>query len=175
MNQHLHSPTKLTEFARDFEDEETESILGRFVNKIQNVYNQSYNTVNEVANSSADGTSPAQVSKSSFYADESIDATGNANISYENSNSCINISSINVHSPNKTVNMHKNHDKCNSTTKIITIDESKNEMEEQVSRLPNESSEGRTMVNVLKRMSNLMATKNSVIFKKNKSYLNYSY
>ncbi|XP_049318083.1 putative 1-phosphatidylinositol 3-phosphate 5-kinase [Bactrocera dorsalis] len=161
MNQHLHSPTKLTEFARDFEDEETESILGRFVNKIQNVYNQSYNTVNEVANSGADGVSPVQVSKPCLYADENIDATGNASISHQNSNSSINTLSINTNSPNKTNNLNKNIDKCSSTIKNKTIDESKNETEEQVLGLRNESSEGRTMVNVLKRMSNLMATKNS--------------
>uniref|UniRef100_A0A034VB90 Putative 1-phosphatidylinositol 3-phosphate 5-kinase n=1 Tax=Bactrocera dorsalis TaxID=27457 RepID=A0A034VB90_BACDO len=160
MNQHLHSPTKLTEFARDFEDEETESILDRFVNKIQNVYNQSYNTVNEVANSGADGVSPVQVSKPCLYADENIDATGNASISHQNSNSSINTLSINTNSPNKTNNLNKNIDKCCSTIKNKTIDESKNETEEQVLGLRNESSEGRTMVNVLKRMSNLMATKN---------------
>ncbi|EDW35438.1 GL20634 [Drosophila persimilis] len=37
-HQHLHSPTKLTEFARNFEDK-PESLFGRVVNKIQNVYN----------------------------------------------------------------------------------------------------------------------------------------
>lgn len=47
MNRHLHSPTKLTEFARDFE-EEPETFFTKFVNKITNVYNTSYNTVNEL-------------------------------------------------------------------------------------------------------------------------------
>lgn len=165
MNQHLHSPTKLTEFARDFEDEETDSILGRFVNKIQNVYNQSYNTVNEVVNTGADGNALAQVSKSCFNADENIDAAGNPCISHESS-------------PNKTINLYKSNEKSSSTTtntKNIIIDKSKNETEKQLLGLPNEGNEGRTMVNVLKRMSNLMATKNSVIFKKCKIYLKYSY
>lgn len=143
MNQHLHSPTKLTEFARSFEDEETESILGRFVNKIQHVYNQSYNTVNEVANTGVDGNATAQVSKSYFYGDEKID----------------DISLKKAHSSNNTINLYKNSD--NTTTNKITVDESKTETVEQVLDLPNEISEGRTMVNVLKRISNLMATKNS--------------
>lgn len=47
MNRNLHSPTKLTEFARDF-DEEPETFLTKFVNKITNAYNSGYNTVNIV-------------------------------------------------------------------------------------------------------------------------------
>lgn len=45
MNRNLHSPTKLTEFARDF-DAEPETFLTKFVNKITNAYNSGYNTVN---------------------------------------------------------------------------------------------------------------------------------
>lgn len=47
MNRNLHSPTKLTEFARDF-DAEPETFLTKFVNKITNAYNSGYNTVNIV-------------------------------------------------------------------------------------------------------------------------------
>lgn len=47
MNRNLHSPTKLTEFARDF-DIEPDTFFARFVNKITNVYNSGYNTVNVV-------------------------------------------------------------------------------------------------------------------------------
>lgn len=47
MNRNLHSPTKLTEFARDF-DAEPETFLTKFVNKITNAYNSGYNTVNVV-------------------------------------------------------------------------------------------------------------------------------
>ena len=47
MNRHLHSPTKLTEFAREF-DEEPETLFTKFVNKLTNAYNTSYNTVNDL-------------------------------------------------------------------------------------------------------------------------------
>lgn len=45
INRNLHSPTKLTEFARDFENE-PETFLNKVVTKITNVYNSGYNTVN---------------------------------------------------------------------------------------------------------------------------------
>lgn len=45
MNRNLHSPTKLTEFARDF-DSEPETFFSKFVNKLTNAYNNGYNTVN---------------------------------------------------------------------------------------------------------------------------------
>lgn len=51
MNRNLHSPTKLTEFARDF-DVEPETIFTKFVNKISNAYNSGYNSVNEVQSTS---------------------------------------------------------------------------------------------------------------------------
>lgn len=47
MNHNLHSPTQLTEFAREF-DEEPETLFGKFVNRLTNVYNNSYNSVNDV-------------------------------------------------------------------------------------------------------------------------------
>lgn len=47
MNQHLHSPTQLTEFAREFE-EEPDTLFGKIVNRLTNVYNTSYNSVNDV-------------------------------------------------------------------------------------------------------------------------------
>lgn len=45
MHRNLHSPTKLTEFARDF-DVEPETFLTKFVNKLTNAYNSSYNSIN---------------------------------------------------------------------------------------------------------------------------------
>ncbi|XP_054736493.1 putative 1-phosphatidylinositol 3-phosphate 5-kinase isoform X1 [Anastrepha obliqua] len=163
MNQHLHSPTKLTEFARDFEDDEPESLLGRFVNKIQNVYNQSYNTVNEVATSVADGTVPAQVSKSVFYADRKIDPNSGISFLRDNFNSNVNIVTTNVQ-PTNTFNAPANKDTSASSstpTSSSTPDELNGDPGERIQDLPAEASEGRTMVNVLKRMSSLMATKNS--------------
>lgn len=51
MNRNLHSPTKLTEFARDF-DIEPDTFFAKFVNKITNVYNSGYNSVNVVPTTS---------------------------------------------------------------------------------------------------------------------------
>lgn len=45
INRNLHSPTKLTEFARDFENE-PDTFLNKVVQKITNAYNSSYNSVN---------------------------------------------------------------------------------------------------------------------------------
>lgn len=69
MNRNLHSPTKLTEFARDF-DVEPETFLTKFVNKITNAYNSGYNTVNVVPPQSivnisgSSSNSPSHVSRS---------------------------------------------------------------------------------------------------------------
>lgn len=45
MNRNLHSPTKMTEFAREF-DEEPVTYFSKFVNKLTSAYNNGYNTVN---------------------------------------------------------------------------------------------------------------------------------
>lgn len=69
MNRNLHSPTKLTEFARDF-DAEPETFLTKFVNKLTNAYNSGYNTVNvppqsNIVNVSGSSTnSPVHMSRS---------------------------------------------------------------------------------------------------------------
>ncbi|KAG4067595.1 hypothetical protein HA402_005367 [Bradysia odoriphaga] len=69
MNRNLHSPTKLTEFARDF-DAEPETFLTKFVNKLTNAYNSGYNTVNvpppgNIVNVSGSSTnSPVHLSRS---------------------------------------------------------------------------------------------------------------
>lgn len=52
MNRNLHSPTKLTEFARDF-DIEPDTLISKFVSKITNAYNSGYNTVNVIPTSSS--------------------------------------------------------------------------------------------------------------------------
>lgn len=44
-NRNLHSTKVLTEFARDFDDEEDSGILSQFVNKISNIVNTNYNTL----------------------------------------------------------------------------------------------------------------------------------
>lgn len=46
MHKNLHSPTKLTEFARDWEEEQDDTLIGKLVTKLTNAYNTGYNTVN---------------------------------------------------------------------------------------------------------------------------------
>ncbi|XP_017482911.1 PREDICTED: putative 1-phosphatidylinositol 3-phosphate 5-kinase [Rhagoletis zephyria] len=154
MNQHLHSPTKLTEFARDFEDGEPESLLDRFVNKIQNVYNQSYNTVNEVATTAGCSSASLQTSKSVFYDEHKTDADTRINSS-SNVNVTTRVQPTNAFNFTQKINASGN---SSTNTSGSTAEESKSEVGEHILDLP---SEGRTMVNVLKRISSLMATKNS--------------
>jgi len=88
-HQHLHSPSKLTEFARNFEDM-PESLFGRVVNKIQNVYNQSYNTVNDISSgsSSSSSSAPSQVvGKSQFFSESQAPVSEVAICSTEQTNS----------------------------------------------------------------------------------------
>lgn len=70
MNRNLHNTTKLTEFARDFDDE-PDSLLGKFVVKLTNAYNTGYNTVNVAPSNS---TIPSQSQQSTTY-DENSTAT----------------------------------------------------------------------------------------------------
>lgn len=150
-NQNLHSMTKLTEFARDFE-EEPETLFGRFVNKIQNAYNQSYNTVNDISsvNPPQSPTTPttSNATKSVFYAD--------ANVQRD-------VSSVTRGSSSSSINSNVlNQAKINSggESSLNTADDSSSI--EKVETLPMEGHEGRTMVNVLKRMRTMMASKNNV-------------
>ncbi|XP_055858683.1 putative 1-phosphatidylinositol 3-phosphate 5-kinase [Episyrphus balteatus] len=149
MNQHLHSPHKLTEFARDFE-EEPETLLSKFVSKIQNAYNASYNTVNDAptggspSGPSTPTTASKSTSHSTFYADvESISR---------------NSSSSSLSSANKAGNSQSNQDGSSSTT---TTEETTSESVEKADETHPEATEGRTMLNVLKRISNIVAAKNS--------------
>lgn len=130
MNRHLHSPTKLTEFARNF-DEEPETVFSKIVNKLQTAYNTGYNTVNDIPVPREDGSIPGpsvpiptlsgQISVSSSRSDSSslqcptgIDVASISNVSIESGNDNF------------------------------------------------QETEDRTMYNVLKRISNIVATKNNV-------------
>lgn len=153
MNQHLHSPHKLTEFARDFE-EEPETLLSKFVSKIQNAYNASYNTVNDVPTVSGTGTSSGpttptnsqkSTSQSTFYADVE-------SISRNSSSSSLSSAA------NKAGNSQTTQDGSGSAT---TTEETTSESTEKGNEKLPDATEGRTMLNVLKRISNIVAAKNS--------------
>lgn len=151
LNQNLHSMTKLTEFARDFE-EEPETLFGRFVNKIQNAYNQSYNTVNDLSSvnppQSPTSSTTSNTAKSVFYSDANLQAD-NSSITRGSSSSSINSNPL-------------YQTKMNSGGKTSPNAADDSSSVEKVDALPIEVHEGRTMVNVLKRMRTMMASKNNV-------------
>lgn len=150
-NQNLHSMTKLTEFARDFEDE-PETLFGRFVNKLQNAYNQSYNTVNDLSSvnpQSPTSTTTSNAAKSVFYADGPSQANNPTSITRDSSSSSVNSNSLRV---NKTTT--SGEETSSNATEDNAIEKS--------DTLRMEVHEGRTMVNVLKRMRTMMASKNNV-------------
>ncbi|XP_075148287.1 1-phosphatidylinositol 3-phosphate 5-kinase fab1 [Haematobia irritans] len=143
-NQNLHSMTKLTEFVRDFEDE-PDTLFGRFVNKIQNAYNQSYNTVNDLSSATQQSSS---ANKSVFYAD--IKNDNNSGITRDSSSSSVSSSAM------KSSVATSNAD---SESGSIVNEESNVNMKTDV--LPADANEGRSMINVLKRIRTMMASKNN--------------
>lgn len=155
VHQHLHSPSKLTEFARNFEDK-PESLFGRVVNKIQNVYNQSYNTVNDISS----GNSSVQVGKSMFYAEKkpSNAETENADVASEITHGSSS-SSLSTSRPQPPTTLRLSSNSTINTTS--TTEES--EANERVDELPSEANQnqGRTVSNVLKHISNIVASKNN--------------
>lgn len=147
--------TKLTEFARDFE-EEPETFFGRFVNKIHNAYNQSYNTVNDLSSVNPQSPTPSTTSnntKSVFYADVNVQPD-NINITRDSSSSSLNSNAIYQTKINVVGG-------GSGDTSSNTADDSSS-VGGKVDTLPMEAHEGRTMVNVLKRMRTMMASKNNV-------------
>uniref|UniRef100_A0A1I8PLT5 1-phosphatidylinositol-3-phosphate 5-kinase n=1 Tax=Stomoxys calcitrans TaxID=35570 RepID=A0A1I8PLT5_STOCA len=143
-NQNLHSMTKLTEFVRDFEDE-PETLFGRLVNKFQNAYNQSYNTVNDL--SSATQQSSSSANKSVFYAD--IKPEANSSMTRDSSSSSVSSSVMR----SSTANSNANSDSGSATNDDSNVNI-------KTEALPADASEGRSMINVLKRIRTMMASKN---------------
>lgn len=152
VHQHLHSPSKLTEFARNFEDK-PDTLFGRVVNKIQNVYNQSYNTVNDI--------SSTQVGKSMFYNDK---GASQAETVSQNSSSSSSSLSLTRPQPPNTLQLRTNTDaySTSSNSNTTTTVEHTDEANERVGQLPSEANQqGRTVSNVLKHISNIVASKNN--------------
>ncbi|TDG46399.1 hypothetical protein AWZ03_007173 [Drosophila navojoa] len=158
VHQHLHSPSKLTEFARNFEDK-PDSLFGRVVNKIQNVYNQSYNTVNDISSGTS---SSVQVGKSRFY-DERKSSNIDKGTSHLDSDNTQNSSSSSLNAvrpqPPTTLKLRKSSESQSSST-TTTMDETA-EANERVDQLPGEANQVRTVSNVVKHISNIVASKNN--------------
>lgn len=143
MNRNLHSPTKLTEFARDF-DIEPDTFLAKFVNKITNVYNSGYNTVNVVPTSSqvlgigqAPGPSGSNVSQNST-------PTNSSSASHASSSASL------------TSEQHPQQ--LTTAAAAVQIDDAGDS--DKLTDLPR--SNARTPSSVLHRISNLMAIRNNV-------------
>lgn len=139
MNRNLHSPTKLTEFARDF-DIEPDTFLAKFVNKITNAYNSGYNTVNVVPSSSSVlGIGPAvNVSENSTpsHSSSASQTSSSASLTFE-------------HMPQQqssTVATSEQRDDTGDSDKLVDLPRSN----------------ARTPSSVLQRISNLMAIRNNV-------------
>lgn len=133
-NQNLHSLTKLTEFARDFENQ-PETLLSRFVNKIQNAYNHSYNTMNEISSSNRISNNANTLNlQSEFYTNSSTS-----------------------HNTTDNSNIETNSDNTKLKSQMYT-----NTSHSAISNREYPTQEGRTMVNVLLRIRNLVTAKNTV-------------
>lgn len=124
MNRHLHSPTKLTEFARDF-DEEPETVFSKIVNKLHNAYNTGYNSVNEIPSPGGDGQVPAPNLSSQI----SVTSSSRSDSSSVPCTSGIDVASL------------------------VSLESVNGNLQ---------GTEDRTMYNVLKRISNIVAAKNNV-------------
>uniref|UniRef100_A0A1A9W6H5 1-phosphatidylinositol-3-phosphate 5-kinase n=1 Tax=Glossina brevipalpis TaxID=37001 RepID=A0A1A9W6H5_9MUSC len=157
MNQNLHSLTKLTEFARDFE-EQPDTLLSRFVNKIQHAYNQSYNAVNDISSYNQQQQQQQQqqqipnitTSKSVFYNDSEA-ADNHQSIVQNNHPSTCNILPGTFPDDSLTI--------PNEISSSTTNEDSNSG--ENLDSLSLEHNEGRTTVNVLIRLRNLVASKNN--------------
>lgn len=170
MNRNLHSPTKLTEFARDF-DAEPETFLTKFVNKITNAYNSGYNTVNVVPQqnvvniSGSSSNTPPHVSRSN--SDNCVLST----VESANQSIITEVNEVVIGEQKSTSPTPTTSDSISiedSAEKVIFID--KNVVvillheQFQPDEFPLDVPQERTPSSVLHRISNLMALKNNVRF-----------
>ncbi|XP_063707596.1 putative 1-phosphatidylinositol 3-phosphate 5-kinase, partial [Culicoides brevitarsis] len=130
-NRNLHSTKVLTEFARDFDDEEDTGILSQFVNKISNIVNTNYNTL-------------------SAYPSTSTNVGSNT----ENANPADSVAS-------PTKEQAENVKESPVTSK----------QPEKPDELPLDENVGRTPLNVIQRISNLIAQKDNLLQVLSKEHL----
>lgn len=152
-NRNLHSPTKLTEFARNF-DTEPDTLLSKFVNKITYVYNSGYNSVNVIPTTSSVLNMTNSVT------------TSNAAITTSSPRSMSNQSSSSQQSISSTVNT--------PTTSLVCLQQHEDGDQQSVQKVQKEPFKPievplvsgrinvRTPSNVVQRISNLMAVRNNV-------------
>jgi len=167
MNRNLHSPTKLTEFARNF-DEEPETFFTKFVNKLTNAYNNNYNngtllppqsptrtpTIFETTESMTSSTGLAQQAILTPTTSTTINTELNAKKTPSRSNS-----------GNSLNKQHIDEEKSTSTSPTSgSISNDDDKVNYQQDCLSIDSREERTPNNVLRRLSNLIALKNNVRF-----------
>lgn len=136
MNKNLHSKTALTEFARDF-DEDKDTYISKLVNKITVVYNN----VNSYPTTSSDN-SPTQ----SIIIRDEISST----LSSSTSTSAISIPSASTNSLPSYSDI-KEPTSSQEPFKDATV---------EAVEYPVDISQARTPVNVIRRISNIIAMKN---------------
>jgi hypothetical protein len=151
MNRNLHTTDSLTEFARDFEDEEESTIFTKFVNRLTNAYNTNYNSFNSVNSIDAvpavvpqDGTSVVPV---------------DANISPN-----LKESSPSVESETSSTNEFLEKVGLAELSFLFLFQHSNVLIFQQDEVQMDESPVGRTPVKVLSRISKILALKNNVSF-----------
>lgn len=175
MNRNLHSPTKLTEFARQF-DEEPDTIFSKFVNKLTTAYNSNYNNVN---------IPPSSLQPPQQQQQQSINTAGSSNSNSHSSSNSIttpteddsnssNSPSINNTSREQSVdvtaslndypvvsgmsgtnnNNHHHLSAASSTSTLFTTP----------STTSQSTTEDRTQLSVMQRISNLIAMRSNVCF-----------
>lgn len=150
MNRNLHSPTKLTEFARDF-DQEPETFLTKFVNKLTNAYNSGYNTVNIAPQPSPQPQSHPTPFPSSSAIQSSIDTP----MIFSRTCSANSLNQLQQTIAEKSSEQISNN--ISSSSDSTSIDCSADKTEDTPPELPEE----RTQYNVIQRISNLMALRNT--------------
>lgn len=150
MNHNLHSSTKLTEFAREFE-EEPETIFTKFVNKITNAYNNNYIGINvippNVVTSTFTESKPSSSSTSTNTGDTTVlGSSVNRSCSLNNLMQSEDSSEYNIAQRNVD-NSSNSGDSINRSDEL------------------NDTTGDRTPLSVLQRISNIVAIKSNVCFK----------
>lgn len=144
LNRNLHSKTVLTEFARDFEHDSNETVITKLVNKIYEACNNVNTDVTESTPSTSSTTNKNNNHNNSNKLSISQDSEIiNQNVEEEDATTPI--------SPNETSSLVS----IPSTSKS-EISESKNE---EINVYQVDASQGRTSLNVVKRISNLITMK----------------
>lgn len=133
-NKNLHSKTVLTEFARDFEHDSNETVITKIVNKIY----EACNNVNADLTSASTSSSPTYINKSNNNNPDSETISQNDQ-------------------EDAATPLSQSQSSSSSTSKSDIVGVKKDGEEITVYQV--DASQGRTSLNVVKRISNLITMK----------------